>query len=109
MSEGSEQELSTSASDLLGCKVRMPFLWPLINPSIYNQNVYFKKLFFKVTEKYYQVPISEKHLQTNQDLWWCMPRWTLNSGYTACKTVYTHAEPKSFQNEKNTITAPNVY
>lgn len=34
MSEGSEQELSTSASDLLGCKVRMPFLWPLINPSI---------------------------------------------------------------------------
>lgn len=34
-----------------------------------NQNVYFKKLFFKVTEKHYQVPISEKHLQTNQDLW----------------------------------------
>lgn len=100
MSRGSEQELSTSASDLRDCRVRMPFLWSLINPSICNQNVYLKKLFFKVTKKHYQVPISEKHLQTNQDLWWCMSRWTLNSGYTACKQYIYMQNPKVFRMRK---------
>lgn len=105
MSGGSKQELSASASDLLGCKLRMPFLQPLINSGIFSQNVYFELLFFKVIEKhiikFLVVRIIYKLKLRREDV--CL-EWILNSGiacYTAYKTVYTHSTLKFSEWEKH--------